>query len=331
MICYNENMETINFADLKKRLKTKIDYAYLLSGKDLFLLDYSLKLITDACEITLPELNYIMFTEDTIDAGDVAKALNTMPFMCDKKVVFVNASVKSDSLKHDEKLLEYLANPSDTSVLIVSAGENKVIANAKNTVCVDCNKLSESFILSYIEIEFRKNDKTISKQCAKKLNEYCMSDMMQITTEIAKLSSFVGDRTEIFEEDLDKIVNKNVEYQIFELSEALGKKNAAKTYMILDKLREKKNSSQTLLPLISSHFRRLFFTAITNMDRKTLASELKVKEFAVIKYGEQARNFRKVSLKEIVDLCSETEFAIKNGTMDKDMAIDLIILKILNI
>ena len=331
MICYNEGMENINFSDLKKRLKTKIDYAYLLTGKDLFLLDYSLKLITDACQITLPELNYIKFTEDTIDAGSVVKALNTMPVICDKKVVFVNLSSKSDSLKNNDKLLDYLVNPSDTSVLIVAAGENKILSSAKNTVCVDCNKLGESFILSYIEIEFRKNGKVISKQCAKKLNEYCMSDMMQITTEIAKLSSFAGDRNEIFEEDLEKIVNKNVEYRIFELSEALAKKNASKTYMILNNLREKRNSYQTLLPLIFSHFRRLFFTAITSMDRKTLASELNVKEFAVVKYGEQAKNFRKVNLKEIVDLCSETEFAIKNGTMDKDMAIDLIILKILNI
>ncbi len=323
-------MKTINFADLKKRLRTQIDNVYLLTGRDLFLLDYSVKLITDACNLVMPELNYIRFIEGDIDSGNVVKALETMPIMCERKVVYVNVSTKIDSLKDEKKLLDYIENASNSSVLIVSAGENKVLTSAKNVVVVDCNKLSEDFVLTYIAVEFKKNGKIISKPCAKKLNEYCMSDMMQITTEISKLSSFVGDREEIVEEDLDKVVNKNVEYQIFELSEALAKRDAKKAYSILDKFKEKKNVSSSLMPLIYSHFRRLFFVAISNMDRKELSAELGVKEYAVSKYAEQARNFKKINLKEIVEICSDMEFGIKNGTQDKENALDFIILKILN-
>ena len=324
-------METINFADLKKRLKSTIDCAYLLMGKDSFLLDYSVKLITDACNIIMPELNYIRFTEGNIDAGEVVKALEIFPMMCDRKVVYVNLSTKADSLQNDKKLLAYLENPSPSSVLVVSAGENKVLSSAKNIVAVDCNKLSEDFIVSYIALELKKRNKTISREGAKKLNEFCMSDMMQITTEVAKLASFVGNREMITEDDIERIVNKNVEYQIFELSEALAKRDAKKTFSVLEKFKEKKSAGPTLIPLIYSHFRRLFFVAITNMDRKSLANELGVKEFAVSKYIEQAKNFKKVHLKEIVDICSDMEFGVKNGTVDKDRALDLIILKILNI
>lgn len=324
-------METINFSDLKKRLKNAIDCAYLLIGKDSFLLDYSVKLITDACNIVMPELNYIKFVEGSIDAGDVVKALEIFPMLCDRKVVHLNLSSKADSLQNEKKLLQYLENPSPSSVLIVSAGENKVLASAKNVVAVDCNKLSEDFVISYIALQLKKRNKVISRESAKRLNEYCMSDMMQITTEVAKLCSFAGQRDTITSEDIEKIVNKNVEYQIFELSEALAKRDSQKTFSIVEKFKEKKSSAPTLIPLIYSHFRRLFFVAISNMDKKGLANELSVKEFAVSKYIEQARNFKKVHLKEIVDICSDMEFGIKNGTVDKDRALDLIILKILNI
>lgn len=325
-------MKTINFSSLKKVLKEGVEASYLLSGKDFFLLDYSVKLIVDACDIAFPELNLIKLGDGDVNCSDVVRILSTVPFGSEKKVVLINTSVKTGNITNLKDLEEYLKNPLSSSILILCAGENESFSKlAGISTTVSCDRLEDSFILSFVAAELKKHGKEISRVNGQKLNEFCMSDMMHISSELAKLISYIGDRKEITEQDLNDVVIKKEEYQIFELSEALGKKDAEKVYRILSNFKTKKDGVKFLLPLISNHFRRLFFVSITGGDRRSLSTNLGVKEFAVTKYMAQVKNFTKRQLKEIVDLCNETEFAIKTGKRPQDSSVEYIILKILNV
>lgn len=323
----------MKFVDLKKELKTKILPAYLLKGNDDFVLNKAYSLITDACKIEMAELNKLEFKGELIDIEDVVKALNTMPVFCDKKLVFVDLDGKgANDVKKITTLNEYFASPNETSVLVVRAMSIPAFFNGytKHFEIVDCDKLDPNIVKTFFVKELAKYNKTISVDGFNLLLNYCNGDMSKLMNELTKLVSFVGDRVVVEKSDVETISTKTVEFQIFELTENLARKNAVKVYEILSTLKVRKDEFRGLLGLIYNHFRRLFFVSITKGTRDELASMLSVNPYAVTKATEQARLFTKKQLKDIVDECMRLDYETKNSNITPENAIDFLVLKILN-
>ena len=91
-----------------------------------------------------------------------------------------------------------------------------------------------------------------------------------------------------------------------------------------------KNKEQpvSIISTISNHFRRLFYVARSDFDKKELADFLKVKEYAIVKYKEQASNFTLKKLKEIFDVCINVEYLTKNGKMEGKNAVSYLVANI---
>lgn len=318
----------MKFVELKKTLKQELKNCYLLKGDDEYLLDHAFELIKDACNIELPELNLILFKED-IDFDSVVKSLETLPVFVDKKLIYVKLSEKN--FKNEDKLDAYLKNINPSSVLVVSVGNTGYLkAKEKQFEVVDCNRLSKDIIFPFVVNELKKTSKSIDRSACELLCEYSNCDLAKITNELTKCVSYIGDREMITADDVKLLVGKSIEFQIFELTEALAKKNATKVYEILSVLKTKKDEFRGLLALVFKHFRRLFMVSIANEPKSELAKMLGVQEYAVTKSQEQARLFTKKQLKEINDICHKLDFDIKQSNMTPENAIDYIILKILN-
>ncbi len=323
----------MKFVDLKKELKTKILPAYLLKGGDDFVLNKAYSLICDACALQMPELNKNEYKGEIIDIEDVVKSLNTMPVFCDKKVVYVDLDGKNaNDVKKLSALNDYFVSPNPTSVLVVRAMSVPSFFNAcaKNFETVDCDRLDASIVKSFFVKELSKYNKTISVDGFNLLFSYCNGDMSKLTNELTKLVSFVGDREIVEKSDVETISTKTMEFQIFELTENLAKKNAVKVYEILSTLKVRKDEFRGLLGLIYNHFRRLFYVSITKGTRDELASMLGVAPFAVTKATEQAKLLSKKQLKDIIDECMRLDYDMKLSKITVENAVEYLVLKILN-
>ena len=249
-------------------------------------------MILDSANLAMPDFNLQVFAGDDIDISACVQACNMLPMMDERRVVYVNASIKCN-VTNVNALKGYLQNPNPTTIFIVNAGENtKEFEPYKSQFeIVDCNKITENVVNTFVVSELNKYGKTISTSALKLLFGYTNGDMSRIDNEIVKLVSYVGDNINVTENDVKEIVTKSVDFQIYELTEALAKKNSIKVYEILDVLKAKKDSYRTLISLIYNHFRRLFHVSITKSNRSELSSLLGVKEFAVSKLSEQAKLF----------------------------------------
>jgi DNA polymerase-3 subunit delta len=318
----------MKFVELKKNLKTNLKNNYILKGEDEYLLSHAYELIKEACNIELPELNLLAFKED-IDFDSVVKALETLPIFVERKLIYVKLTSKD--FKNESRLEEYLKNINTTSVLVVSVGNTGYLKNLeKYFEIVDCNRLSKDIILPFVVNELKKYSKSINKDACELLCDYTNCDLSKITNELTKCVSYIGDRTIIEINDIMLLVGKSVEFQIFELTEALAKKNAVKVYEILSVIKTKKDEFRGLLALIYKHFRRLFMVSVSSETKSELAKSLGVHEYAITKSQEQARLFTKKQLKEINDVCHQLDYDIKQSNMTPENAIDYIVLKILN-
>ena len=318
----------MKFTELKKSLKTEIKNCYMLKGDDEFLLGRSYELIKDACNIQMPELNILLFKED-VDFDNVSKALETLPVFDEKKIIYVKLSSKD--FKNENKLTEYFGQVNSSTIFIVSVGTTGYLKSyEKNFEIVDCNRLNRDFIFPFVVAELKKNSKTISKDACEYLCDYTNCDLSKIVNELTKLTSYIGEREIISVDDVKLLVNKSVEFQIFELTEALARKNESKVYEILSVLKTRKDEFRGLVALIYKHFRRLFMVSISGESKSDLAKLLGVHEYAITKSQEQARMFTKKQLKEINDICHQIDFDIKQSNMTPENAIEFLILKILN-
>ena len=125
----------------------------------------------------------------------------------------------------------------------------------------------------------------------------------------------------------EKHVKKENDFVVFELTEALGRRDADKSLKLLSSLVKDAGT----LSLITNHFRRLFFISISDLDNANLAPLLGVKEFAVSKQRSQVKNFSKMQLKKIYALLEEIDYKIKSGAMLSENALYLLVFSILYI
>ncbi len=323
----------MKFQDLKASLKEKVYPAYLLWGVDEFLLTSAYKLIQKYGQIEFEDLNLIRFVEGVIDFDEVIRACDTMPVFSKRKLVYVDLRMsKKAELKNIKSLEKYLLNPNPQSVLVVNVGDNEDISLDKKVFCeVDCNRLDYKIVALKIKATLNAKGKNIDDNATKLLFEYCLGDMTKALLECEKLISFVGDRKDITNADISAIVTPSLEYQVFELTEALSKKNSSKVYAILDDMRAKKDEFRTLPALIYSHFRRLFMVSLNSgMSNFELSKLLGVKEYAIKKSAEQAKYFSLSKLKKINELCVQVDSDLKQSNINVENAVNLVVLSILN-
>ena len=258
----------MKFEELKKSLVGgKVSKNYLITGRDVFLSDNAYRLVYESLKIDMPELNEIKYNDSEIDMESVCNALNTPAVFSDNKIVYLDLSSKYTKIKNLEILKNYLKTAEFFNTLIIRLGENKEGVKGlevSSFVEIDCDGLDRGIAQKLVVAESKKKGKQISSDAVNMLLDYTNMDMSLCMSEMLKLANYV-DR-EITTNDVQELVNKSLEYKIYELTEALSKKKVDKVYEILSDLKHKKNGYYGLIGLIYTHFRRLLHMSINKLS-----------------------------------------------------------------
>ena len=311
--------------NLKNNLKNKIDNCYLLQGEDYYLYERAFGMIKKAVNLQLDDFNLQIFDDDNFSLQQVLDSCEVLPMGSDFRIVVLkNISKISEK---DKKCIEnYVNNCVKSTILIIFDYFNKFL-NFKNATFISCKRFDKLTASSVILNEFKKRNKKISQEAIDTLLEYCDGYLTRIMNEIDKLCFYNLDEQLVTKKIVDQMVTKDDDYVVFELTEALGKKNNDLALKILSSIVKE----QGVLGMIINHFRRLFFISISGLENKELAELLSVKEYAIKKQREQLLNFSKIQLKKIYSLLEEIDFKIKNGEMLQETALYYLVISILYI
>jgi len=322
----------MKFENLKTNLNKEIKPAYFIAGEDSFLVYKALELIEAALNLNFPDFNKVIYNTDGFNMTEIANSSEVLPINDKYRLIIVKDYLNKKSESEKKVITEYLKNPAKSSVLVffASVQNDFYLSFVDKVEFVDCNKLSEPLLNKWIEAELKKENKKISKDALKTLIEFCNFSLTKIEPEVKKLAAFTGEKEQIEQTDILELVTKDTEYVIFELSEALSKKDGTACYNIVTKLLQQKETPTSILAIITGHFRRLFFSAISRFSSAELAKMLNVKEYAITKAKQQNKLFTKVALMNIYKLCLEVEYSIKSGGMEPVNAINYLIGEILN-
>ena len=305
-------MEVFRLKTLKSRLNKKIETCYLVQGEDVLLYDKALEMIKKAMDLQLEDFNFNIFDDDNFNGDLVIDTCETLPMGSEKKVVLLkNISNANENFK--KKLKDYLKNPLQSTCLVIFDFFNKFdfLISEK----ISAKRLDDQSLKEIVIAELKKNEKTITDGACQKLIEACCNYYSLIKNELEKLISC--DDFEITEKTIDALVCKQTEFTVFELTDALSKRDADRAVSLLNLMpKDTKTFS-----LVLNHFRRLFFVAVAEGTEKELADLLGVKEYAIIVAKRLSKNFSKLQLKNIYEMTSDVDFYIKNGQMQVENAL----------
>lgn len=308
---------------LKKRLSEGLARVYVVEGDDYYLFDKAFLMIKNACGITLDDFNVNVFDEESFSTDKLFAATELLPIIDEKRLVVIKGGKLSEGDK--KRTTEILLHIPKTTVVVVLDYNKNFEFLKKDFVLVDANRMDKELVKKLITAYLARISKKIDADAMDELIESCNGYLTRIMNELNKLVCFDLDSENITKESVDKLVNKDIEFSVFELTEALSKKDGDKAIRLL-KLMEK---DQGVFALISNQFRRLFYASISDLTNAELAGLLGVKEFAIMKARQLAKGFSKAQLKKICSRLEEMDYAVKSGAMLQTNALYLLVFNIL--
>ena len=324
----------MKFEELQEKLQKVILPAYIINGGESYLTTQAVQLIEKKLNITLPEFNKVIIGDNyTNGMSNIVANCQALPIMDSWRLIIVNDYLGKKNESEKKIFFNYLDNPNpSTCVVFFSSNKSEFFDSLSSKIeSIDCEKVSDNYLINWVKARLNRSNLDASLKVIQKMIDYCNNSITKLDTEIDKLSSVKLQAVErnITDDDIENYITKDIEYIIFDLSNAICKKDKDKVYLLIDTMLKNKEQPVTIISLLTNHFRRLFFISRSSFYDKQLAEYLGVKEFAISRYREQLRNFTQRELKNIFDKCIEIEFEIKSGKMEGKNAISYLIAFIL--
>ena len=286
-----------------------------------------------------PTLDYASFDGSTLKGEKIkaiAEALNCFPFVSEKRVVRVTEFYPSEK-DFEFYLKELFENPpKDGLLMIVNAAKPKTTANQAvlskkpNVTYVDCARSDEETIKKWIYVTCKRAGVYADGITCGKLAGYCVFDMSRISKETEKLLTYceVKGENRLTDEIVELLVYPDSDYKIYELANAVARKNYSAFIKISKDLSEQGYNENSLLSALASYFKGLYETSLCRGSDREVAATLGIKEYAAKKNREQASKFTKDELFSLYETVYGAVNGMRGGSLSPDGAMKSVTMKL---
>ena len=306
---------------------------YHIYGEEAYLRFQNRDKIMTALGMDESSMNFNRFEGDKANAEEIIGMAETMPFLAERRVILVEDSgfFKSGS----PELAGYLKNQSETSVIVfiekeVDKRKDIYKALAGKGFEMECVPQSESSLMTWIKNKFGSEGKTISPRAQAFFLDRVGTDMSNIASEIEKLVCYCMDRNEVTEQDIEAVSANYLTGRIFAMTDAIAEKNQKKAMDLYYDLLALKEPPARILSLITRQFnlmlqvKELSERGRSNSD---IASAVKLQPFIVDKYKRWGRTYTLRQLEDALEMCAESDAAVKSGKLDYVISVEMVIVK----
>ena len=178
---------------------------------------------------------------------------------------------------------------------------------------------------------FNEEKYKIDKTAVSELIVRCNSDYSLIYSEIEKLKLYKLKDKFISYDDVCDVVNKNIESDIFKLTDAIGEKNKIKIMNVYNDLIENDYDPIMLIGVISNEFR--LYKQVKDLisigySEGMISKHLKVHPYRVKLAIEKTSYYKKEDIENILSNLFKTDYDIKSGNIEKYIGLELLLLSL---
>lgn len=294
---------------------------YLLIGEDL-LINNEIKKIIKENNINNESISTYDLELDTLKNALID--INTISLFESTKCIICKNLI---NLKDLNELKEYL-NIKTSNILIFimkTPKDNKEIYNLiKNKI-----DLSKIDINKYIENELK--DYKITTSSINLIINNCNNNFNRITNEINKLKMYKYEEKEITNDDINLLVKKDLQNNIFDLINFINKKDKKNAYKVYNELIKNNEIPIKILVTLANNYRLIYQVKILSEEKSDneIMDILNIKnEKRLFVLKKQSYNFTTNRLIYIIKQLANTDLSIKSGKMVDKQAMDLFFTKI---
>ncbi|HHV27524.1 MAG TPA: DNA polymerase III subunit delta [Tissierellia bacterium] len=346
----------MRFEDFIKDMREdKIKPVYLFYGEEDYLIDYSIKSLKEKyVNEGLETLNYIVLDGDNIEMSHIYDACETLPFMSEKKVVIIkNLGIFGSKTKGQgaeyfnqkkDELKKYISTLEDY-ICLVFVEKNTNIDKRKGIIksinkfgrVIEFTKLKGRDLNNWIGKAFKKYGKIISYnninyfiQHSSYFDRDINKSLYDLENEIIKLVNFTGDRKEINVKDIDEVMTKSLDTNIFNLLNSIGEKDINNSLKVFHEMCVSNEPIPLILYMIIRQLRLILMLKLLKekgYDKRTIMGKLRIGDYQYKIFSNQSKNFSNAKLEESLNLCLESDENIKTGVMDDKLALEMLIVR----
>ena len=277
-------------------------------------------------------------------AQQITDACETMPMMCEKRIVTVRdwAPLMPGKAKNEEaeaeRMQKWLENPPATCALVFYMrgemdGRKKLPSLLKKkAVVVDFQLLTDAELSRWCARKLKPLGKRLSPAALNTLTYMAGRELTRLTGEVDKLAAYLGDeREEITDADVRAIVPASLEYNVFELLNALLAGDMKKGQQTVNSLMQGGQNAVGILSMLTRQIRQLAHMKCA-LDAGTpvqvVQQQLKMHPYAAKQTARQCARLSADWLTALYEKCVASDFDVKSGRLRDRDALDALVIEI---
>ena len=283
-------------------------------------------------------------TLEGVTAQQITDACETMPMMCEKRIVTVRdwAPLMPGKAKNEEaeaeRMQAWLENPPESCVLVFYMrgemdGRKKLSTLLKKKASVvDFQLLTDPELSRWCARRLKPLGKRLSPAALNTLTYIAGRELTRLSGELDKLADYLGsEREEITAADVRAIVPASLEYNVFELLNSLLQGDVKRGQQTVNSLLQGGQTTMGILAMLTRQIRQLTHMKVA-LDAGTpvqaVQNQLKLHPYAAKQTARQCAGLSADWLTALYEKCVTLDYEVKSGRLrDKD-ALDLLVMEI---
>lgn len=308
---------------------------YFIFGDEVYLVNEALKLIqSKSVTRELEDFNLDRFEAPQSSSLHVREAIITLPVMAPRRLVIFK-NVQSLKEQDWEPLISLIETPLDSCVFVLvteKADKRKKYFKklSRHGVCLELKTPYDNKIPLWIDYMVTSENIQIDIDAKLLLHQLVGSNLSEIKNEILKIKSYLGDRSHIHGDDVLKVVSNSRIHNIFELTDAIGKKDMPTALDLLTRLLDSGENEIGVFALILRHIRILNLihkAQSQGLTGQKLSSAVGVHHFFLPQYQKQSRLWNRDQIKDSIKCLHKTDYVLKSSPVPQKIWLENFIIQ----
>lgn len=327
--------------EIEKQLKQKkILPVYYLFGEDSYSIDSIVDVIEKAVQpfITSDFDKEVLYGENQSFANIIGLA-SSFPFGSEKKLIIVKQSEKLKDKKEKKEIVNYFQSPAEFTILlfihegtISSTASEPYKTLANEGYLFEAKELKGKSLIDWLISTVEKKGKTISYENAQLITDISGENKNSLESQLEKIFIYVGDSKEITIESIRGLSTSLKQYTIFDLQNAIGKKNKSAALKVAFNLLKNGMEPIQIIAMLNKYFMslaRLHELTATNTNEFQIARIMGTHPFYLKDYHSARRLYSDKHLTSAFSALLKADLSIKSTSLDDYTIISVLIAEII--
>jgi DNA polymerase III subunit delta len=317
--------------------KLKFKPVYYFFGEDSYNLTSTLHIIEESFKPILQSDfdKETIYSEDK-SINDILGLATAFPFSSEKKLIIVK---EAEKIKDKKPLKDYAASPAEFTVLAFF--HNGAITNLKsepfktldaNDFLFEAKELKGKNLLNWLISVADEKGKNLSEENAQLLVDIVGENRSMLEDQLEKICVFLNQEKEITIDSIQQVSSELKQFNIFDLQNAIGVKDKAKSITIANNLLENGAEPTFIIAMLTRYFTGL--SKITELKGKNVpdieaARIVGTHPFYYPNYVKARTLYSDPKLVEVFRALLKADVTVKTTSTDDKTIITLLIAEIL--